>query len=295
MPVPKLRIPTVGSGWVERAGKLPPALLLGAAIALVAVVGVLDAASGPETALSIFYLIPVAVAGGLLSRSSGALVSLLAAGVSGYVEIMAGRPYSAAWIAYYDTGVRLGFFLIVNELIHEAHVAHLREQALSRIDPITGLANARVFEEYVNRAIVECRRNGRQFTIVYVDLDRFKQVNDRFGHSEGDEALRTVAAAMRDSLRATETVARLGGDEFGILMPDTGLEQARASLGRVAAAVSRASTSRWGLGATLGAVTFTEPPDDVDGAVRQADALMYRGKAAGRGRVLQAAWPNPAE
>jgi diguanylate cyclase (GGDEF)-like protein len=294
-PLRKLRIRTIGSGWVERADRLPPALLLCVAIALVAVLGVLDVATGPETAFSIFYLIPVAVAGGLLSRSSGALVSLLAAAVWGYVEITTGRPYSAAWIAYYNAGVRLGFFLIVSELIHEARVAHLREQALSRIDPVTGLANTRVFEEYVNRAIVECRRYGRQFTIAYVDLDGFKQVNDRFGHSEGDEALRTVAAAIRDSLRATETVARFGGDEFGILMPETGLEQARASLGRVDAAVSRAATGRWGMGATLGAVTFTEPPDDADSAVRQADALMYRGKAAGRGRVLHATWPEPAE
>jgi diguanylate cyclase (GGDEF)-like protein len=285
----------VGSDWVKRAGDLPAAVILATTIGLLAVVGALDAATGPETSFSIFYLIPVAIAAGLLSRPAGALVSVLAAAVWGYVEVTTGRPYSAAWIAYYNAGVRLGFFLIVNELIHQARVAHLHERALSRIDPITGIANARVFEEHANRVIAECRRYGRQFTIAYVDLDEFKQVNDRFGHAEGDQALRTVAAAIRNSLRTTDTVARLGGDEFAILMPETGVDQARASLGRVAAAVSSAASGRWETGVTLGAVTFTQPPVDVDSALRQADALMYRGKAAGRGRVMQATWPEPAE
>jgi diguanylate cyclase (GGDEF)-like protein len=289
--LPRPQAPALASVWVRRAAKLPPVALLGAAAALVAVVGLLDVATGPETAFSVFYLIPVAVAAVLPSRVAGVLVSVLAAAVWGYVEVTTGRPYSAAWIACYNAGVRLAFFLIVNELIHQARAAHLRLRTLSRMDPVTGVANARAFEEQASRVIADCRRHGRQFTLAYADLDRFKEVNDRFGRLVGDLALTAVARAMRDALRVTDTVARLGGDEFGILMPETGSEQAGVSLARVAGAAA-AVGAPWGVGATFGAVTFAEPPGDAEGALHEADALMYEAKAAGRGRVMQSTWPQ---
>lgn len=123
-------------------------------------------------------------------------------------------------------------------------------------------------------------------------MDRFKQVNDGLGHAEGDRVLRTVAKLIAHSARATDVVARLGGDEFGILMPETGLEQARVSLERVAAALATGATGHYSVGATLGAMTFTEPPEDVAFAVHLADTLMYRAKAGGRGRILQDTWPE---
>ena len=281
-------------GWGARIDATPWGFRLGIAIVLVALVGVLDEASGSEVSFSIFYLLPVAFAGGFLTRTAGALVALLAAAVWGYLDITTGRPYSAAWIPYWNSAVRLGFFLIVNELIAAMRRAQSRERVLSRTDAVTGIPNARVFEEHATRVIAETRRYGRPFTITYVDLDRFKQVNDELGHSEGDRVLMTVAALLAGSARATDVVARLGGDEFGILMPGTGLEQARVSLERIAAAVAVGTSGRWAVGATLGAVTFTEPPSDFDFAVGQADALMYQGKAEGRGRILQATWPKNA-
>ena len=279
-------------GWVERLVAIPPVVRLGMAIALVAVVGGLDMASGSEVSLSIFYLIPVAFAGLVLGRRAGTLVAALAAAVWGYLDITTGRAYEVGWVPFWNSAVRLGFFLIVNELLIEARRAHMAERALSRTDPVTGIANARVFEEHANRVAADSRRHKRPFTIAYIDLDRFKQVNDGLGHSEGDRVLRAVGAAIIGGTREVDTVARLGGDEFGILMPDTGADQARASLERIAADVARVASGRWAVGATVGAVTFTEPPDTVDWAVSQADALMYRGKAEGRGRILQATWPE---
>ncbi|KIH76508.1 diguanylate cyclase (GGDEF) domain-containing protein [Geoalkalibacter ferrihydriticus] len=93
-------------------------------------------------------------------------------------------------------------------------------------------------------------------------------------------------------MRRTDVAARLGGDEFGILMPDTVAEQARVSLERIAATLAAEVCDRWAVGVTIGAVTFTEPPEDVDFAVREADALMYRGKAQGRGSIVLATWPE---
>ncbi len=113
--------------------------------------------------------------------------------------------------------------------------------------------------------------------------------------TRGRQLLRAVATIIAGSVRETDIVARLGGDEFGILMPDTNAEQGRVTLDRIAAAVASEVTDRWMVGDTKGAVSFTEPPEGVDSAVRQADALMYQGKAEGRGRIVQATWPDVAK
>lgn len=211
----------------------------------------------------------------------------------GYHEVVICHVYSATWIGVWNGAARLALFLIINELAAMLQLAHGHESGLARTDRLTGIANARVFEEHVNRAIAQSRRDGHPFTLTAVDLDCFKQVNDEHGHAEGDRLLREVARIVERNLRVTDIAARLGGDEFGILMPSTGSEQARSSLERVAASLADEVGERWGVAATFGAVTFAEPPDDVDCAVRQADDLMYRGKAMGGGHILQATWPEP--
>jgi diguanylate cyclase (GGDEF)-like protein len=264
--------------------------LLGAA--LLACVAVLDASTGNEISFSIFYLLPVSFAGALISRRAGVVFAVVSAVLWGYIDVAIGRAFSAAWIPYWNSAVRLAFFVLVNELIQRLIQAHVRQRALAREDPITGIANARVFAEHAQWAIALSRRSGRPFTLAYIDLDHFKQVNDKFGHSEGDRLLRKIASLIEHGARASDFVARLGGDEFGVLMPDTDAEQARVLLERIAASVSGRAGAHWGVGATFGAVTFTEPPESVDRAVQEADALMYRGKADGRNRILQAAWPR---
>ena len=283
----------------EWLSALPLGLRVLLSVVLVAFVAVLDAATGSEVSFSIFYLVPVVFAGTFVSRRAGLVVAILSAVTWGYLEIKAGGAYSAAWIPYWNSATRLGFFVLVNELMvrlrqaraHE-RALYAHERALARQDSLTGMANSRVFEEYAGQIIALSRRSGRPFTIAYVDLDRFKQVNDEFGHSEGDTVLQVVSTLIRHGLRSTDMVARVGGDEFGILMPDTEAEQGRVTLERIVAAIAEGAGNRWDVGVTVGAVTFTEPPADVEYAVRQADALMYQGKAAGRGRVLQTTWPE---
>ncbi len=261
---------------------------------LLVLVALLDIATGNEISFAIFYLFPVTFAVAFISRRAGFVLSLVSAATWGYVEVATGRGYSAAWIPYWNSAVRLGFFLIVNELVDHLRRAHAVQRSLAREDSLTRIANMRVFQEHAQRAIALCRRSKRVFTVAYIDLDEFKRVNDKFGHSEGDALLQTVAQHIVQSSRSTDVAARLGGDEFGILMPDTNSAQARIGLDRIAAAITGGIGDRWAVKATIGAVTFTEPPEDVDHAVREADALMYRGKTEGRGRILQADWPPPA-
>jgi len=275
-----------------RLGEFPRAGRLALALSLVALVALLDVATGAEISFSIIYLAPVAFAGWFMSRRDGAVVAVLGAFVWGYLEVTTGRAYSADWIPVWNTSVRLGFFLLVNELLERLRRAHVREQQLSRQDSLTGIANARVFEERAREVIARSRRTGSPTTLVYLDLDHFKRVNDEMGHSEGDRVLKAVASSLERSVRETDMVVRLGGDEFAVLMPDTDQPAARVALDRALDAIEREVGSRWPVGATFGAVTFVEPPTSVDCAVRAADGLMYEGKAAGRGQTLYSLWPS---
>lgn len=282
-------------GTLARLGRAlpaPPWVRFVIALGLLALVAWLDTVTGPEVSFSIFYLIPVVFATAVVSRRVGQAVAVVSAVAWGSVDLSTGTPYSAAWIPYWNSLVRLAFFLFIVQLLAGLLRAHARERLLSRTDSVTGIANARVFREHLERTIAQSRRSKRPFTVVFVDLDHFKRVNDSLGHSEGDRLLREVARTMVNTLRTTDLVARLGGDEFGILMPDTDAEQAGLSIGRVSGELGAAVRGRWPVGATFGAVTVVEPTLEAEATLHLADALMYEGKAAGRGRIFHRSWPE---
>lgn len=277
-------------GKVEVLSASPTKRALVCALLLVCTAA-LDFASGTEVSFSIFYLVPVSFASAVISYQAGVLFAVLSAGAWGFIDVTS-ESYSAAWIPYWNTVVRLIFFQLVNELIKRLHQGYARQHNLAREDTLTGIANKRVFEEYCQRALGLSHRYGQPFTVAYIDLDRFKQVNDTFGHSEGDELLRRVAFIMSSGVRPTDVVARLGGDEFGILMSGTDFAQAHTLLQRIASLITEEIEPRWGVGVTVGAVTFTEAPADVGQVLSEADALMYQGKRDGRGCVRQSLWPD---
>ena len=280
------------SARARKIKMMPQSVLILIAIIILAFIAALDMVTGSEISFSVFYLLPVAFAGGFISRRAGYFVACACATTWGIIDHISGHGYSAAWIHFWNSGVRLGFFLIVNELIDLLNILHAQTSKLSRADTLTGLANARVFHEVTHQVIARSRRNGQPFTVTYIDLDRFKQVNDKLGHSEGDRVLKLIATLIGKGVRTTDLVARLGGDEFAILMPDTEIEHARNALERIAASITNNVESLCEVGATFGSVTFIEPPDNVDAAIRQADSLMYRGKAEGRGCILHTIWPE---
>jgi len=134
----------------------------------------------------------------------------------------------------------------------------------------------------INRA----RRYGHPFTMVCLDLDNFKTVNDRFGHSTGDVLLRLVARTIQENIRATDTVARLGGDEFAILLPETGLNIAEVIMERIQEINSDILRKHgWPVTLSVGVVTFMSPPATVDEVLRISDRLMYTAKDNGKNSI----------
>jgi diguanylate cyclase (GGDEF)-like protein len=167
------------------------------------------------------------------------------------------------------------------------------EAALARQathDPLTGLPNRRLLLEALIEALADLGRGHRTGTValMFVDLDRFKMVNDVLGHDAGDALLRTAASRLRNAVRGHDTVARFGGDEFVVLMQHVANrgelhDVAQRILDAIAAPIQIGGAPA-DVGASVGIATASGPDDDPDALVRNADAAMYRAKERGRGR-----------
>ena len=266
--------------------KKSASFLLTLGLLLVAILGFLDYFTGPEIAFSLFYLIPISMMAWLLGRWKGDLVSVVSAISWLIADLSAGHPYSQPLIPYWNMLARLGVFLIVSHLLGELRVALEHEKALSRTDPLTRTANRRSFYETLEHEVSRARRYDHPLTLGFMDLDHFKEVNDRFGHDVGDLVLRKVADATQKHLRATDRVARMGGDEFAILLPEITPESARMVFEKIQKELLELMReNNWPVTFSIGVITSFLPPEKVDEILKRADRLMYSVKNSGKNAV----------
>lgn len=174
----------------------------------------------------------------------------------------------------------------VGEDVTALKEAHARAERLALFDSLTDLANRRLFLDRLGQAVRDSGRTGRSMALLYLDLDRFKDVNDTLGHDVGDQLLIAVAQRLRRCVRERDTVARLGGDEFSILLPDV---DGTAGVRRVAQAILTALALPYDLPGLHGPITssigISLAPNDstvVEELLRNADMAMYSAKAAGK-------------
>jgi diguanylate cyclase (GGDEF)-like protein len=252
-------------------------------VLLVAVLGYLDYITGYELSFSLFYLIPVCLVAWYSGRRLGLVISMLSAVAWLTADVASGHTYSFPALHVWNMLIRLGFFVIVTLLLAALHEAHEAEQQHARTDFLTGLLNARHFHEVAGAELERVRRYGGPFSLAYLDLDNFKQVNDRFGHDVGDEVLAAVGRQLTGSLRRTDVVARLGGDEFVILLPQSGAEAAQATIAKLRASLNAAmNAGGWPITFSIGVMSFAAPVASLSDVVRAADRLMYEAKAGGK-------------
>ena len=167
-----------------------------------------------------------------------------------------------------------------------------RLDVLGRIDGLTGLANRRQGFAQAAKELARYHRTGRPAVLIILDIDRFKDINDRYGHPAGDEVLCVVADTLRECCRAVDAAARYGGDEFLLVLPDTDLVGAEAAARRIRRHLDgRRFDSAADLRCTvsLGAAEATENTTTIDVWIQRADAALYRAKAEGRDRFVAAA------
>ena len=174
----------------------------------------------------------------------------------------------------------------VRERTAELERANAELDRQARVDPLTSVLNRRGMEERFQHALASARRRNAPLSVLMVDIDHFKRVNDSFGHDAGDVALRSLAAIMLRRLRETDVVARLGGEEFVAILPDTDAAQARCVADALVACVGQETVEPVGcITISCGVAQVQMRSDDAQSVLRRADEALYRAKGEGRNRA----------
>lgn len=277
--------------FFETIEKGSPLLWTIAGLAIIGFLGILDYLSGNEITLSLFYLIPIVLVTWAAGKKTGLFMSFMSALVLLYAEIAAGQIYSHPISYFLNTLIRALFYVVVVYLVAELQKSRKEELLAARTDFITGAVNARYFNELLQMEISRIRRYPHPITLVYVDVDNFKLVNDLFGHRIGDEVLRCIATELKSQLRITDTVARLGGDEFVMLLPSTRQPEARMVVSKVYSHLLEKMRQRnWPVTFSMGAVTCEFSPYSAEQLVNMADELMYEVKNSTKNDVRFRTW-----
>lgn len=252
------------------------------------------------------YLIPILLAGTIMADRAIfvyailASISIVAGWYRGRLMLQEPTLLFRGTLGYVFIGSQIVLHQVLAFMLYSlsGHITHsinrLRKQTealaqLAHTDALTGLANRRFLIEQLEREFTRAKRYRRPLTLLYLDLDKFKMINDQFGHLFGDEILRNIALSMRAVLRSADVLARIGGDEFAVLLPETTI---KGAIG-VATKLSRALKAfRGNLSQSIPELTFSAgvaqmrfEDDSIDELLARADSVQYQAKAAGHGQV----------
>ncbi|GAB4090530.1 MAG TPA: GGDEF domain-containing protein [Burkholderiaceae bacterium] len=217
-------------------------------------------------------------------------------------HFLAGEPPERLWLTE-AFGVTIPLLIgppllwLITHLLFDAERARRMAEQLAITDPLTRAYNRRYFFHACEVALKSLTSQGQPLSVLVMDIDHFKRINDKFGHSQGDVALRQVAQACLRSLRQDEIFARFGGEEFAVLLPNASNAAALVVAERVRAAVAelrlQAQGGEWiEPTVSVGVATLDPTGDDADTLVTRADLAMYQAKLAGRNRVANEASPK---
>jgi diguanylate cyclase (GGDEF)-like protein len=259
---------------------------LSLAAALLLLSGIGDYLSGDDVAFTLVYIVPVALATWKAGRTPGLLISA-AAVLSSFICTRNHLPPLSRAVQFWNLATEFAVFATMASLLADLEERLNLESTRALTDPLTGLLNRRALQEAASVEIARTLRHERPLTVVLLDLDGFKQVNDTLGHESGDMVLKTVAGVLRHRVREMDLLARVGGDEFVLLLPETSASEAATVCSDLMAQVSGSMKENgWPVvGLSIGAATFTSAPRSIADALRVADTLLYEAKRAGKGRV----------
>lgn len=278
--------------WERQSDRWIHGTALVATLQVILIVGTI----GHPSVFSWFYVL-IAVAAGYAfpGRRTLAGYALLLAGATLFdlitfptraVDALPGAVVEIAvlWLAIAATAA-------LREQLEEGK-AELRELAVR--DPLTGIGNYRLLHDRLDYELRRHARVQRQFALLLIDLDRFKEVNERLGHAAGDEVLRRVARALSGVVRQQDTVARQGGDEFAVLAPETDRIGAEALARRIRERIAEVKIADARIGATIGSAVYAEDGGSAQTLLARADAQLIADKARTRGPAAELGYPPPA-
>ena len=258
------------------------ALVIGAAMFIG--VATIDRLTSDEFSLTAFYLFPVLLIAWNCGRTWGLVFAILSVvAQSGQTPLDASNYTKGVYlyIAYANVFFEYAIVVVLTSMLRKIYE---QERYTARIDPLTGVRNRKGFQEALATEVARHQRKGVGFCLAYIDCDDFKQINDKFGHAEGDRLLQAIAGVSVETLRRSDTIGRLGGDEFAVILPETDQRDALFAIDKLQHKL-RAITRlrRWKVSFSIGVAVFRTIPGSATLAMEFADRLMYAAKNQGKG------------
>jgi len=265
---------------------LGPRAALALGVLLFVLIVFADYVSSYELGFTPFYLFVVLLVTWNCGTTAGFVFAVLAFITPLIMGIEFGNPYSERVYFFIDNANRLISYLVALALTAQLKKQHEQEKDFARKDYTTGLANQKGFYEAFTIEMARHRRENIPLSIAYLDCDNFKEVNDRFGHREGDRLLEMVAKTLKSNLRKTDVTGRLGGDEFAIVFCNTGERDAVVAVGKLKRELDAVMIeNRWPVTFSVGLGIFNRVLASEDAMISFTDKLMYRVKSAGKNNV----------
>lgn len=236
-------------------------------------------------------VIPVLLASWYGGSKTGASIATLSAISLLLTNYNISSEYVYTFSSFYDSIVVLFACLFTSIIVTNFRKVHGVEIIAADTDALTGLSSSRKFYAELENELNRSARYGHIFSLAYIDVDNFKNINDTLGHHVGDELLTQLSITLQISLRASDTIARIGGDEFICLLPET--EQIAAKSAILNGEKRLKDTMKkynWDVSFSIGVVTFEILPENVTQAVKLADDLMYQVKRGKKNDIAYKIW-----
>ncbi len=250
-------------------------------------VGLIRCITGTEYALSLFFLFPIAFSTWYAGLRAGVILSVFSTITWLAADLLLVGEFSDASIPFINETFRLIVFLFATVLVWEFKNALQAQQRLARMDPLTELSNRRAFFEVAEVEIYRAQRFCDPLSIIYMDIDNFKAVNDDLGHDAGDHLLQVVADTILKNIRSIDIAARFGGDELGILFSKTDANGAMTLAVKLNQKLkNKMRDYGWPVTFSMGVATFQNTVICVDDMLHVADKLMYSAKKNGKNRIM---------
>lgn len=251
--------------------------------------GLVDHGTGTGISFSAFYVIPIAILAWNADKRTFInfvfIISFYRAAI-----IYFDSTYNYSNITYYFINLVLSYILYasIGFIILKYREIYDLEKNNARIDHITGISNWQGFSETIEKINDKCKVQNKPISVVYIDCDNFKWVNDNLGHSFGDHALRIVARTIKDNIRKIDIVARLGGDEFALILTYTTPEEAMNVVKKInAILLKKMKENNYPITFSIGLATFLTPQSSYNEMLKSADNLMYEIKKSSKNNIKQ--------
>ena len=257
--------------------------------ALIVFIGWVRFLTGTEYAFSLLYLLPIVAVtwvNGLLWGTLSAVASTLSLLQADLALI---DRFSTPYIPFINESFRLVIFMFVVFMIAKYKQILANQKDMAMMDPLTGIANRRAFFNFARTEIDRSRRYSHPFSVMVIDIDDFKSINDQFGHHTGDRLLIAVVETIRHHVRAIDIVSRFGGDEFVVLLVKTGDQSASLIAQKLQNQLLKTMKNhKWQVTFSIGVATYHSTPENVEETIRAADQLMYEVKHNGKNGIRHA-------